>query len=393
MNSAQENSPDKDQLKLVEGLPLPLAAMMMQQLARAGTLFPAERRELDRSLQAVTPPRKEGVEQAVQMFAAIRLSPELQRRDWRSDPTAFVEKMTAELWSSGQIGTFRDAAKLLAPSATNLEPQTPQPGPRFVAVVFDRSLRTDDKAPILFRKLREYGTFFPRVDGERGTETLEAWITARAAANPQPYAHWRISGDKLGEETAASVMSLSYDGLHAARQQLLTFFNRTRNTGVSGGPEGMRQALLRLTPEKIGLGSIEDPVLRAFALDIFTEGSGTQVYSTTFVQWTVREVLRRAQPQTVLVRFTPRSEAISMDRLISHPEIEPPEDAPGSLIDGEMGAYLSYLNLMRLPGAERASFLVWHEGYGQALLIGSGMPRGTQSPSPINLEKIMALTA
>lgn len=391
MNSVQQTAPGKDQLKLIESLPVPLAAMMMQQLARASKLFPAERRELDRSLQALMPPRKDGAEQGVQMFATIRLSPELQHLDWRSDPMVFVEKMTAELWSSGQIGTFRDAAKLLAPTSA-AEPESPKPAPRFVAVVFDRSLRASGSTPFLFRKLREYGTFFPHADDERGTETLGNWIAARATADPEPYAHWRVSGDKWGEGTSGSVMSLSYDGLRPARQQLLAFFNKTRNTEASGGPQGMRQALLRLTPEKIGLDAIEDQVLRSFALDIFTEGSGTQVYSTTFVQWTVREVLRRAQPQTVLARFAPRSEAISMDRLISHPEIEPPEDGPGSLIDGEMGAYLSYVNLMRLPGAERASFLVWHEGYGQALLIGSGMPRGAQSSSEMNVEKLLALT-
>jgi hypothetical protein len=58
-----------------------------------------------------------------------------------------------------------------------------------------------------------------------------------------------------------------------------------------------------------------------------------------------------------------------------------------------MGAYLSYVNLMRLPDAERASLLVWHEGYGQALLIGTDMPRGVESNSAITLQRLLALAA
>jgi hypothetical protein len=154
----------------------------------------------------------------------------------------------------------------------------------------------------------------------------------------------------------------------------------------------LRQALLHLTPEQIGLGSIEAPILRTFAMDIFTEGSGTQLYATTFVQWTIREALRRAQPQSLLARFAPRSAATAIDLRIASPKLEPASDGAGSLIDAEMGAYLSYLNLMRLSGSERASFLVWHEGYGQAVLIGRGMPRGTESASAITLERILALT-
>jgi hypothetical protein len=57
-----------------------------------------------------------------------------------------------------------------------------------------------------------------------------------------------------------------------------------------------------------------------------------------------------------------------------------------------MGAYLSYLNLMRLPDSEHASFLVWHEGYGQALMIGRGMPQQTESTSAMTLERILAPT-
>ena len=41
-------------------------------------------------------------------------------------------------------------------------------------------------------------------------------------------------------------------------------------------------------------------MLNRFQLSLLTEGSGTQVFSTTFVQWAAREALRRAQPLTLV---------------------------------------------------------------------------------------------
>lgn len=393
MNTVQASAPIVAQQLLLQGLPVSLAAVLMQQISRADRLFPAERRELDRTLKSLVPPRSQTAAETIDAFARLRLSPELQRFDWHSDPAGFVDRMTAELWSTGQIGTFRDAAKLLVPSGPATESETPNLMPRFVVIVFDRRLSATAETPILFRMLRPYGTFFPNAGDDSGMKNLERWIAALATKDPEPYGHWKVSGDIWNESPIASLASLSYNGLRASRQQLLAFFNTARNTAASGGPEGLRQALLRISPEQLGLGSIKDPVLRTFAMDIFTGGSGTQFYATTFVQWTIREVLRRAQPRSVLARFTPRSEATSIDLRISHPELEPALDGYGSLIDAEMGAYQSYLNLMRLPDAEHASFLVWHEGYGQALLIGNGMPRGAESHSVMTLERLVALTA
>ena len=393
MNSAYSTMLTPAQQRLLEILPVPLAAVIMQQIARAGSLFPAEKQELDRTLQSLTPPRPDNAKRAVEMFATLRLSPELKRLDWRSDAAGFVDKMTAELWSTGQIETFHEAAKLLAPSAITAEQGAQAPKPRFVAIALDKRLSAAGKTPVLFRKLRPYGTFFPHADDEDGAETLANWLAARANAHPEPYTHWQISGDIWKEPAAAPVVSLSYNGMLAERERLLVFFNTVRNTAASQGPEGLQRVLQHLTPEEVGMGAIADPVVRTFALDIFTQGSGTQLYATTFVQWTIREALRRAQPESVLAWFTPRCDATSMDWRISHPDREQAPDGPGSLIDAEMGAYLSYVNLMRLPDAERASLLVWHEGYGQALLIGTDMPRGVEGNSAITLKGLLALAA
>jgi len=82
-----------------------------------------------------------------------------------------------------------------------------------------------------------------------------------------------------------------------------------------------------------------------------------------------------------------------MDERFSHSELEPPPDYAGSLVDAEMGACMSYLNLERLSGSRNASFLAWHEGYGQAVLIGPAMPAGTVSARPIQMDQLLSLMA
>ena len=393
--STQNDMPsslESRQMPLLLALPVPLAAIMMQQIARADRLFPVERFELDRMLGSLQPPRSSEVEKAVHGFASLRLSKEIRHLDWRQDPAGFVDKMTAELWASNQINAFREAAKRLVPPTQEIEDKDSERKPRCVVIVLDKRLLCTPGPSILFNKLRPYGTFFPVAGDARGAEALRRWMMARTLTNPEPYAHWYLSGATVDQEYPDTIVSLSYEGLRTTRTQVLTMFNRARQN-LSGGPDGLRQALLYVTPEEMGLGSMKDTVLRTFVLDLFTGGSGTQIYATTFVQWTVREALRRAQPQTVVAKFTPRSTATSMDARFSHPELEPPPDYAGSLIDAEMGAYMSYLNLERLPGSRNASFLVWHEGYGQALLIGPDMPAGTVSTPPVQMGQLLSLMA
>jgi hypothetical protein len=122
---------------------------------------------------------------------------------------------------------------------------------------------------------------------------------------------------------------------------------------------------------------------------MLTEGSGTQIFSTSFAQWTAREALRRAQPLTLLVRFAPRQRQKPMNELLAA-TLEPAElDPVGSLVDADMGAYYNWLNQQRLPGAEQASFLVWFEGHTQAVAIGPTTPRGTTSSSPITVSELV----
>ena len=375
-----------ESLLLLRSLPIPLAALLMQQVLRHALMFPRERRELEATMQRLRPPRSAEMEIAIAAFAALRLSPGLKTAGWETDPALWTERITAEMWSSGQISAFRDAAKLVVPAQPA---EAPDAQARAVAVVYDRRLYADSPASTLFRRLRGFGTHFLAVDGAANDSLPQQWLTARAKGSAEPYAHWLVCGDVVPTAVPATVATLSYAALRPARQHLLRMMNEARNAMETGGPEGLRHAMQALTPQQMGMPADTDPVLGAFATDVLVGGSGTQLYSTTFVQWTAREILRRAQPRTLLAYFTPRNQSASMDLRLAQPTAEPPLDDAGSMVDAEMNAHLTYVNLQRLPGAEHAHFLVWHQRYGQALLIGEGVAAGAESQTRTSLRELL----
>ena len=79
-------------------------------------------------------------------------------------------------------------------------------------------------------------------------------------------------------------------------------------------------------------------MLNRFQVSVLTEGSGTQFFSPTFVQWAARELLRRAQPLTLLARFAPRQTGRSMNEMLADTQTRAVLDPLGSLIDADMGA-------------------------------------------------------
>jgi hypothetical protein len=159
------------------------------------------------------------------------------------------------------------------------------------------------------------------------------------------------------------------------------------------GPEELRTRMARMTPADLDMENASDPVLSRFQLRLFTEGSGTQIYSTTFAQWTAREVLRRAQALTLLVRFAPRQRQRPMNEMLSGKQGEGELDPAGSLVDADMGAYYHWIDQQRLPAADRSGFIAWFEGHGDAVAIGPSVPRGAESHSPIDIGKLISLVS
>jgi hypothetical protein len=242
----------------------------------------------------------------------------------------------------------------------------------------------------LFRNLRAHGTYFNQIKSENGLQLLLAAAAARAEAHPVPFGHWYVDG---GSEANHSPLLtyVSYQGMQAMRAALLkNIQSQIERPGM--GPEELRTHLARMNPSDLGAGDAGGAVLERFRLKILTEGSGTQIFATTFAQWATRESLRRAEPLTLLVRYAPRQRQRPMNELLSNAGGNPELDPTGSLVDADMGAYYHWINQQRLQGYDKSVFLVWFEGHSHALVIAPTLPRGTQSSSSLDLGQLLALT-
>jgi hypothetical protein len=243
----------------------------------------------------------------------------------------------------------------------------------------------------LFRKLRPHGAYFTSVNPENGFPQLLEAVTERARSHPAPYGHWYIDGGQAVPRDPA-LTCVSYDALAPVRTALLAKIQaETKKTGV--GPEALRTTMAQLRPAELGMGKSDDEVLDRFQVKLLTEGSGTQIFSTSFTQWAARECLRRAQPLSLLVRFAPRQRQKPMVELLS-PTNEPPQlDPMGSLLDGDMGSYYNWINQQRLPGSEKSLFLVWFENHKEAVAVSPALPRGTVSTAAATIPQILSWMA
>ena len=208
-------------------------------------------------------------------------------------------------------------------------------------------------------------------------------VAARAKAHPVAYGHWYIDGGQPADHSPL-LTCVSYRGA-GTRARGVAAQHPDRTAASRHGAGGTAHSLARLVPSDLGLDKAGDEVLDRFQVKLLTEGSGTQIFSTTFAQWTAREALRRAQPLTVMVRFAPRQRQRPMNELLTSVHANAELDLAGSLVDADMGAYYNWLNQQRLPGADQSAFLVWFEGHNQALAIGPSIPRGTVSTTVADL--------
>ncbi len=370
----------------LQRLPLSFLPSLLREAIEYDFKFPAERKALDKELANLSSLAAEQLKDWFQAFAQIRLSSQLEHSDWVNAPAQFVEQLSSYLWTTHQLDAFRTAALAYADRLRAVVPPEKPPVPRLGITVIGQGVAAHDEP--LFRKLRPHGAHFRAVQPENGLELLLNAVAARAKAHPLPYAHWYIDGGQAAPHDPA-LTCVSYHDLEPVRAALSEKI-RAQIARPGMGPETLRTLLAQLRPTDLVHGKAGDAVLDRFQVKMLTEGSGTQVFSTTFAQWTAREALRRAQPLTLLVRFAPRQRQKPMNEMLSASHEIAELDPLGSLIDGDMGAYYNWLNLQRLPGAEQSSFLVWFEGHNEAIAIGPSLPRGTESNAAAGLEQLLS---
>lgn len=381
-----------DQLNVLQRLPLAFVPLLLREVIAYDWKFPAERRELDEQFAYLNKLTPEEFNKEMAPFESLRLSPEFERIDWVNHPIDFSEKLSAHLWATHQHDAFRTASvEYINRVQASWSPELP-PMSRLALVIIGKDVST---APMpLFRKLRPFGVRFTNVNSDRGLEDLLTAAAERAAKHPEPFAHWYIDGGRVTSEPSGSLTCVSYESLDPIRLALISRMRKIMQPG-GGGSEVLRTVLAQITPRDLGLpetsGSMA--VLDRFRISMLTEGSGTQLFSTTFVQWSAREALRRAQPITLVARFSPRQREESMKELLAGTSHQPVPDPVGSLVDADMGAYYTYLNLQRLPGADRSGFLVWFEDHSEALAIGSSLGKARIDAGRVTLKEIVGRIA
>ncbi|HET7212311.1 MAG TPA: hypothetical protein VFL79_01875 [Terriglobia bacterium] len=375
-------------IELIRKLPLAFAPLILQQLEQYDWKFPAERREIDHQLSYLSSLSEPEMSSLLSNFEQLRFSPQLERFDWVNSPGSFSEQLSAYLWATHQIDRFRAAAEVFMEKVNASLPPEQLAAPRLGIVVVGKGVK-ESHYP-LFRKLRPYGTHFTRVNPSNGLRILLGFAAGRAAAHPLQFGHWYIDGGQAETPPNNNLISISYVALEPVRKAILQRITKAIHGGI-GGPEALTSMLFNLRPEQVGLSARpEDEILGHLETNIFTQGQGTQIFSTTFVQWTAREVLRRAQPLTVVARYAPRQRQRPMNELLSGKDANPEPDPMGSLIDADMGAFLCWVDQQRLSEAKHASFLAWFEGHSEAMVISPVLPRNTESDTPIDMNGLFA---
>jgi len=372
-------------LAVFRELPLSFLPGVLREAIDYDYKFPAERRALEREISNLAKLSPSERSQWLQGFAKIVISSKLEHFDWVNSPAQFVEQLSAHLWATHQLDAFRIAATDYANRLHAAVPAAVPKVARLGITVIGQGVDRYDKP--LFRKLRPHGAYFSRVAPDNGLRVLLDSVSTRANATSTQYAHWYIDGGDPIEHDP-TITSVAYGSLEPVRATLLrNMHSEIEKPGM--GPEMLRTLMAGWRPEDLGVKGT-DPVLDRFRVRLLTEGSGTQIFSTSFAQWAAREVLRRAEPTTLLVRFAPRQRLKPMNEMISAVGESPELDPLGSLVDADMGAYYNWLNQQRLPGAEKATFLAWFEGHNSAVVIGPSVPRGTESNEPTDMKRLLS---
>lgn len=369
---------------LLRQLPIAFVPALLREVIIYDWKFPAERQELDYQFNFLNQQKADSLAGLMMPFRSITVSERLRALDWVNAPADFSEQFSAELWATDQVGPFRQASTDYVARLKLARASTPPPIPRLAMVLVGNGAASAREP--LFRKLRPQGVHFVSVTATEDFKPLFSILKKRALSNPASFAHWYVDGGDLVERDAGWAC-VSYNALRPVRKRLLQKMTEAMQPG-GGGPELLRSDLRRITPADVGFSVSDDPILSRFQLSLLTEASGTQIFSTTFVQWAAREILRRAQPWTLLARFTPRQR----NQIIGDFEADQKQglDPDGSLIDADMGAYYTWINQQRLQNSENASFVVWYEGHNEAVAVGPKFRAGVEETRSISTREILS---
>ena len=382
-----------EHLDAMKRMPLVLLAALLREVIQYDWSFPAERQQLVRQLDLLGHLDANSFDSLVSPFAEIPLSSELSRFDYLNHPQQFSEKLTAYLWEQHLNDKYHNIAQVYQQYLEKALPQAQPTAPRWTIVVIGKGCQQTNYP--LFRHLTPHGMLFTKLDVGGALEVLSSEVISRAHQYPLAYGHWYIDGGEplsvVAEDSQLTTMSYANLVPAAMREfELLKKFASRGTSNVPIGPEAVASYIVELSPEELALrGGTFDAALRHFEVNVITQGAGCQIFGTTFVQWAARECLHRAQPLTLFARFSTRQSNAPMEQLLTRNPLEQRQEPDGSLIDADMGAYYTWINQSRLPGAQESRFLVWFEDHNLACVVSPNLPGGKTFAESINMRQVL----
>lgn len=370
-------------LAALREMPTPLLPVFLVELKEYDWKFPVEQRETAARIEFV-----EANPSSLAAFRGIHVPATLDSPENVKDPQRFLAGMTAYLWSSLQMDAYRKAAdQFVGLYEASVKPAAPV-YPRLVMICIGRESALPDYP--VFQKIRGAGQVWTNVRTEGAAATLLHALHVRSTNDPTLYSHWHVDGDRpLPGYQPTGIAQLLYPDLAPINKEILAIMMSCIKAG--SGPEVLYAKLAELTGHIPSAGKVtHDLRMQQFVVSLLTQGSGTQIFSTSFVQWATREILRRAQPATILARYAPRQRQKPFNTMVANALSSNDLDPDGSLIDADMAAYYSYLELKRLPGADRDRFLVWFEGHTQAFIAAPGIAAGTVNESQTDMASLLS---
>ena len=125
-----------DNLTLFRRLPEILLSILLQEVIVYDWKFPAERKELEDQLSYLSSLAPDALQSRVGAFTKLKLSSTLEKIDWVKSPRVFVERLTADLWATNQMESFRAAADEYQRSvSSSIKQQTPAVPRLAIAVI------------------------------------------------------------------------------------------------------------------------------------------------------------------------------------------------------------------------------------------------------------------
>jgi hypothetical protein len=162
----------------------------------------------------------------------------------------------------------------------NVKP-TPPAHPRLVMICIGQQSAQPDYP--LFQKLRASGQVWTNVRTDGAAATLVNALHQRSANDPTAYAHWYVDGGRpLPEYQATNIAQLLYPDLAPVNKEILAIMISCIKAG--SGSEVLHVRLAELTRHTPSAGNVtSDARMQQFVVSLLTQGSRTQIFSTSFV--------------------------------------------------------------------------------------------------------------